>query len=44
MNRVYEEEDSNLFFQYILIKGLLNRIDYAGSAHIDVEKENDFFY
>lgn len=27
---------------YILLKGLLNRIDYAASAHIPVEYKNDF--
>lgn len=27
---------------YILLKGLLNRIDYAASAHIPVEHKNDF--
>ncbi|MBU5439017.1 CRISPR-associated helicase Cas3' [Tissierella sp. MSJ-40] len=49
MNRIYEEhgendegEGGNLFFKYIMIKGLLNRIDYAASGGIDVEKENNF--
>lgn len=48
MNRIYEEDDENgneeenLFFRYIMIKGLLNRIDYAASGGIDVEKENNF--
>lgn len=46
-NRIYEKnednkEDNKLFFKYVLIKGLLNRIDYAASGYIDVEKENDF--
>lgn len=30
------------FKTYVLLKGLLNRIDYAASAHIAVEIENDF--
>ncbi|MBC8591063.1 CRISPR-associated helicase Cas3' [Wansuia hejianensis] len=42
MNRVYEDQDSDLFLKYVMIKGLLNRIDYAASAGIDVEKENNF--
>jgi len=39
-DRIYENED--IFFQYIMVKGLLNRIDYAASGHIEVEKKNDF--
>ena len=44
MDRIYEEkeEDNNIFFEYIKIKGLLNRIDYAASARISVEIENNF--
>ena len=49
MDRIYEEneedkddEKESLFFNYIMIKGLLNRIDYAASGDIDVEKENNF--
>ncbi|WIV11667.1 CRISPR-associated helicase Cas3' [Proteiniborus sp. MB09-C3] len=48
MNRIYEEneehddEEEDIFFRYIMIKGLLNRIDYASSGGIDVEKENNF--
>ena len=30
------------FFQYVMLKGMLNRIDYAASAGIDVENKNDF--
>lgn len=39
-NRIYE--DSNYFFDYVKIKGLLNKLDYASSAEIDVEVTNDF--
>ncbi len=39
-DRIYENED--IFFKYIMVKGLLNRIDYAASGHIEVEKKNDF--
>lgn len=45
MNRIYEDDTdngNNLFFQNVMIKGLLNRLDYAASGYIDVEKENDF--
>lgn len=41
-DRIYEDEDDNLFYEYIMIKGLLNRLDYAASGGIEVEKENDF--
>lgn len=41
-NRIIEREDEELFYKHLLIKGLLNRIDYAASGYIDVEKENDF--
>ncbi|HBY20025.1 MAG: CRISPR-associated helicase/endonuclease Cas3 [Clostridiales bacterium GWE2_32_10] len=34
--------DQKEFFDYIKIKGLLNRLDYAASAHINVEIKNDF--
>ncbi|MBC1936820.1 CRISPR-associated helicase Cas3' [Listeria grandensis] len=35
-------ESFESFIQYVLLKGLLNRIDFAASADIDVEKPNDF--
>jgi len=41
-DRIYEKDDSEVFINYIKIKGLLNRIDYAASAHIDIERQNDF--
>jgi len=40
-NRIYENEGI-CFYQYIMTKGLLNRLDYAASAYIDVENKNDF--
>ncbi len=39
-NRIYGDSDS--FFEYIKIKGLLNKLDYAASGGIDVEVKNDF--
>ncbi|AEV69184.1 CRISPR-associated helicase/endonuclease Cas3 [Acetivibrio clariflavus] len=39
-DRIYE--NSGCFFDYVKIKGLLNRLDYAASADIDVEIKNDF--
>lgn len=41
-DRIYEKYNSELFLNYVLIKGLLNRLDYAASGYIDVERENDF--
>lgn len=41
-DRIYEKEDEKLFFKYVMIKGFLNRIDYAASGYIEVEKENNF--
>ncbi|WP_432407985.1 CRISPR-associated helicase Cas3' [Wukongibacter sp. M2B1] len=41
-DRIYQKDNDKMFFDYIMIKGLLNRIDYAASGYIDVEKENDF--
>ncbi len=41
-SRVTEEDGEDVFYNYILVKGLLNRIDYASSAHEQVERENDF--
>lgn len=34
--------DSEFFLEYIMVKGLLNRLDYAASAGISVEVPNDF--
>ena len=41
-SRVTEKDGEDVFYEYILVKGLLNRIDYASSAHEKVERENDF--
>lgn len=41
-NRIYG--DSDIFFDYIKIKGLLNKLDYAASGGIDVEVKNDFLH
>ncbi|MBC1805054.1 CRISPR-associated helicase Cas3' [Listeria booriae] len=43
--RIFDGDNAqsfDLFIQYVLLKGLLNRIDFAASAYIDVEKPNDF--
>ena len=40
--RLYEYKDDRNFFKYIMLKGILNRLDYAASAGIDVEEKNDF--
>lgn len=38
----FYEGDGELFFRFIMLEGLLNRLDYAASAHIPVEVPNDF--
>ena len=40
--RLYSSNDYEMFKKFVLLKGLLNRIDYASSAYIEVEKKNDF--
>ncbi|MBK2002006.1 CRISPR-associated helicase Cas3' [Listeria ivanovii subsp. londoniensis] len=43
--RIFEDDDTvetENFKNYVQLKGLLNRIDFAASAGIDVELENDF--
>lgn len=42
--RITLDDSEEVFNKYVLIKGLLNRIDYAASAgeEIEVEKENNF--
>lgn len=41
-SRVTEKDGEDVFYDYILVKGLLNRIDYASSGHEKVERRNDF--
>ncbi|MBC1475727.1 CRISPR-associated helicase Cas3' [Listeria grandensis] len=43
-DQIFENDGApfETFRQYVLLKGLLNRIDFAASADIDVEKPNDF--
>ncbi|EHV5202450.1 CRISPR-associated helicase Cas3' [Listeria monocytogenes] len=44
-SRIFEGNsaaDVETFKKYVLLKGLLNRIDFAASGGIDVELENDF--
>lgn len=42
VNDRFYEEQGDLFFRFIMLEGLLNRLDYAASAHIPVENPNDF--
>ena len=35
-------DDNKDFFRAVMLKGMLNRLDYAASAHIDVESPNEF--
>jgi CRISPR-associated endonuclease/helicase Cas3 len=39
-DRIYEDEKE--FYEYVMLKGLLNRLDYAASGYIDVEIKNNF--
>ncbi|EUJ32652.1 CRISPR-associated helicase/endonuclease Cas3 [Listeria cornellensis] len=43
-DQIFEDDDVSFdtFRKYVLLKGLLNRIDFAASAGIGVEKPNDF--
>ena len=42
-SRVYSDvEGSETFQKYVMLKGLLNKIDYAASSYIPVEEKNDF--
>ncbi len=36
------KKDEALFFRFVMLEGLLNRLDYAASAHVPVEHPNDF--
>lgn len=40
--RPYSMNDYEIFKKFVMLKGLLNRIDYASSAYIEIEKKNDF--
>ena len=37
-----EKETFETFQKYVMLKGLLNKIDYAASSYIPVEEKNDF--
>ena len=41
-DRIDEEVNFELFLEYVITKGLLNRLDYAASSGIPVESQNDF--
>ncbi|KYH34084.1 CRISPR-associated nuclease/helicase Cas3 [Clostridium tepidiprofundi DSM 19306] len=45
-NRFARSDDKNndSYYEYVITKGILNRLDYAGSAHINVEEENKDLY
>lgn len=42
VDRVHEKDGEDVFYDYIKVKGMLNRIDHASSAHEAVEYENNF--
>lgn len=42
ISRFLESNERDLLSNFVLLKGFLNKIDYAASAHIPVEYKNDF--
>lgn len=38
------EDKGDIFLKYIITKGLLNKLDYAASGHVDVEVRNSGLY
>ena len=42
ISRFSDSDKSYLLGKYVLLKGCLNKADYAASAHVPVEIENDF--
>jgi len=36
------QKRKDLFFRFVMLEGLLNRLDYAASAHVPVEHPHDF--
>ncbi len=42
INKRFDKRDGEVFYRFIMLLGLLNRLDYAASAHIPVEQPNDF--
>ncbi|MDY3332572.1 MAG: CRISPR-associated helicase Cas3' [Eubacterium sp.] len=42
ISRFLGEKEKCQLMQFVMLKGLLNRLDYAASAHISVENKNDF--
>lgn len=48
-NRLYsknlfnkKENTEEIFNKYIILKGILNKIDYASSSYLNIEEKNDF--
>lgn len=41
LNRRISHEDGDIFYKYVMVKGLLNRIDYSASSSVPVEVFND---
>lgn len=38
----FNQKKKDLFFRFVMLEGLLNRLDYAASAHVPVEHPQDF--
>ncbi|MFD2616043.1 CRISPR-associated helicase Cas3' [Terrilactibacillus laevilacticus] len=41
-DRTYSNKVYDIFIFYVMLKGLLNRIDYAASAHVSIEHPSNF--
>ncbi|WP_443659635.1 CRISPR-associated helicase Cas3' [Clostridium algidicarnis] len=39
-----DDENNDGYYEYVITKGILNRLDYSASAHISVEEENKDLY
>ena len=41
-NRTKRKESDSNYLTYVLVKGLLHRLDHAASAHVDIEIDSDY--
>jgi CRISPR-associated endonuclease/helicase Cas3 len=42
VRRRFNQQEKDVFFRFIMLEGLLNRLDYAASAHVPVEHPHGF--
>ncbi|OEH93023.1 CRISPR-associated helicase/endonuclease Cas3 [Bacillus solimangrovi] len=43
LNKRITPSTGDLFFRYVMIKGLLHRLDHSASAHVPIELATDYF-